>query len=131
MSQQTDAVRETIAEWMRHQAGRIESGEYLQDLEDGKGPARELTDGEVRELNVLLAAVKLASDGELGHGDRTPLEVRGLLKVVLEYAESAVNRIEGAHPASGMDLLNARGEILSQLREKADKKGRKAAQQRG
>lgn len=35
MSNETDAIRETVAEWLRFNADRIVSGEYVDDLPDG------------------------------------------------------------------------------------------------
>lgn len=116
--QEIQAVRETIAEWLRHHADRVESGRYMLDLEGGTV----LTEPQVRSLVVRLkqicgaAAVGMDSSAE-------EEELRKAMRAAEQLsADLADELLVQANMRRTEDMLEAPHAFGDQAREK----GRKA-----
>lgn len=116
------AVRDTVAEWMRHHADRIESGKYMRDL----GGGVVLTEPEVRSLVMDLqricgaAAVGMDSSAE-------DEELRECMRAAEHLsADLADELLAKANLSRTKDMLNAAPEFGDQAREK----GREAVKEK-
>lgn len=100
-----EAVRETVVEWLQLQADRVESGEYLRDLdeaENGEGPYLSLDEEGVRDLSRKFLRICLLAIWD----ENDPQDLRRrLFRKIENMADAAIKDLE---ERTGLTLYNER-----------------------